>query len=201
MDLTLDLRPATAKAPVMVEVVRPLNAADKALLNQQPTAVRNGTQLRRIRDSHHKLAKLIADGLAPAEVSMITGYSPNRIYVLSNDPTFRELVSFYRDNKVEEYKDFHTRMAAFGTDALQELHQRLDEAPEAMDSDFLMSVVKTMADRTGHAPVSKSVNVNVNANLADRLTRARQRADAVEEAGTSAAPLLELSPVGKEPVA
>jgi len=201
VDLTIDLRPTTAKAPVMMEVVRGLNEADKALLAQQPTAVRNGTQLRRIRDSHHKLAKLLADGLSPAEVSMMTGYSPNRVYVLSNDPTFRELISFYRENKVEEYKDFHARMAAFGTDALQELHQRLDESPDQMDSEFLMGVVKTMADRTGHAPVSKSVNVNVNANLADRLTRARQRAEAVEEAGTSTAPLLEHDSVGKEPVA
>lgn len=193
MDIDLNVQFSNTRTPVITEVVRELREADKALLAQQPVAVRNGTQLRRIRDSHHKLARLLADDLSVTEVSLITGYSPNRIYVLSNDPTFRELISHYRENKEQEYSDFHERMAAFGTDALQELHQRLDENPEKMDDKFLMKVVETLADRTGHAPVSKSVSVNVNANLADRLTRARQRADAVGEQG--------LLPAPREPVA
>lgn len=189
MDLNLDIRtPGRNHSAVVVTVLRELTEGDKAFLARQPTAARNGTQLRRLRDSHHKIAKLLADGLEPAEVSQISGYSLSRVYVLSNDPTFRELVSFYRDNKDKEYSDFHARMASFATDAVQELHARLDEEPDKMTNEFLADIVKSLADRTGHAPVSKNISVNVNSNLADRLSRARQRVaalpgrDAVEEA-------------------
>lgn len=176
MNLNLDIRsPIPGKSAVVVSVLRELTDGDKAFLAKQPTAARNGTQLRRLRDSHHKIAKLLADGLDPAEVSQISGYSLSRVYVLSNDPTFRELVSFYRENKDKEYSDFHARMASFATDAVQELHARLDEEPDKMTNEFLAEIVKTLADRTGHAPVSKSVNIDVRTNLADRLSRARQR--------------------------
>lgn len=175
MDLNLDIVRRASVAPVVTEVVRELREADKVLLGQQPVAARNGTALRRLRESHHKVAKLLADGLEPAEVALISGYSLSRVYVLGNDPSFRELVSFYRDNKDKEYTDFHARLASLATDATQELHARLDEEPDKMSNEFLADLVKTLADRTGHAPVSKSVTTNVNLNLADRLARGRQR--------------------------
>lgn len=176
VDLNLDLRAtAGAKPAIHVSVLRELTEGDKAFLSQQPAVVRAGTSLRRLRDSHHKVAKLLADGLSYAEVSMMTSYSLSRVYVLATDPMFRELISFYRENKDKEYTDFHATMASFATDAVQELHQRLDEDPDKMSNEFLADVVKTLADRTGHAPVSKSVNINVHQNLADRLSRARQR--------------------------
>lgn len=202
MDLNLDIRsPGAGKSPVTVSVLRDLTEGDKAFLAQQPTAARNGTQLRRLRDSHHKIAKLLADGLDPAEVSQISGYSLSRVYVLANDPTFRELVSFYRENKDKEYSDFHARMASFATDAVQELHARLDEEPEKMTNEFLADMVKTLADRTGHAPVSKSINVDVKANLADRLSRARQRVASLPPQGVEEAIVVEHLPLQKEPVA
>lgn len=176
MDLNLDLRnPIKTAAPVVVTVVREIREADRALLAQQPTAVRNGTVLKRLRDSHHKIAQLFADGLEPAEISRVTGYTLSRIYVLKGDPSMKELIAFYQTNKTKEYTDFHARMAELGMDALQELHQRLDEDPDKMDSSFLKDLVKDLADRTGFAPVSKSVNVNVTGNLADRLNAARER--------------------------
>lgn len=185
VDLNLDIRSTpNHKGAVIVTFLRELTEGDKAFLSRQPVAARNGTQLRKLRDSHHKIAKLLADGLDPAEVSMISGYSMNRIYVLGNDPTFKELVSFYRENKDKEYTDFHQRMASFATDAVQELHARLDEEPDKMTNEFLADIVKTLADRTGHAPVSKSINVDVKANLADRLSRARQRVASYTEGQT-----------------
>lgn len=202
MDLNLDIRVA-GKAPVLVSVVRELNSADKALLAQQPAMVKTGSVLRRLRDSHHKLARLLADGLDPAEVSMISGYSLSRVYVLATDPTFKELISFYRENKTAEYTDFHARMASFATDAVQELHSRLDDDPDKFTNEFLHDLVKTLADRTGHAPVSKSVNVNVKTDLADRLSRARQRVAALpsREAGVEDVTVIEHMTVAREPAA
>lgn len=194
MDLDLDIRSGNGADPIVVSVSRELTEADKILLESQPVAVRNGTTLRRLRDSHHRIAKLLADGLRPGEVSQITGYSLSRISVLQADPAMQELIAFYTENKIKEYSDFHARMADLGMDALQELHARLDEDPDKMDNDFLRGLVKDLADRTGHAPVSKNVNINAHVNLADRLTRARQRADAVENQGSLAPGEVELLP-------
>ena len=180
MDLNLDIRSSAGKGPVTVTVLREMTSGDKAFLGQQPAIVRAGTTLRRLRDSHHKLAKLLADGLEPAEVSMTTGYSLSRVYVLCTDPTFKELISFYRENKNKEYTDFHARMASFANDAVQELHARLEEDPDKMTNEFLADIVTTLADRTGHAPITKSINTNVNVNLADRLSRARQRVASIQ---------------------
>lgn len=176
MDLNLDIVSKATASPVVTEVVRELRDADLVLLGQQPVAARNGTALRRLRQSHHKVARLLADGLEPAEVALVSGYSLSRVYVLSTDPSFKELVSFYKENKDKEYEDFHARLAMLATDATQELHARLDEEPDKMSNEFLADLVKTLADRTGHAPVSKSVTTNVNVHLADRLARGRQRA-------------------------
>jgi hypothetical protein len=164
---------------VTTEVVRELTGADIALLLAQPVSVRNGTQLKRLRDSHHRIAQLIADGVPPVEVARITGYSLSRIYVLLSDPAFKELVSHYREDKSREYVDFHARMAQVGLDYLMEMNHRLEEEPDKIPLNFLREVVKDLADRTGHAPISKSVNVNVHTHNAERLARARARVAAL----------------------
>ena len=44
--------------------------------------------LKRLRDSHHAVARLLAHGLTPFQVSLQTGYSPSRISTLQADPNF-----------------------------------------------------------------------------------------------------------------
>jgi hypothetical protein len=169
--------------PIMTEVARPLNGADLALLRAQPVSVRMGTTLKRLRDSHHRMAMLTADGETPANIARILGYSLSRVYVIQSDPAFRELVSHYREDKGREYVGFHAVAAQTTIDCLQEINHRLDEEPDKIPLNFLKDFVKDMADRTGHAPVAKSVNVNVNANLAERLNRARARVDSQAQEG------------------
>jgi hypothetical protein len=178
MDLDLFLREDRHGdvAPVVTSVVRELNEADLALLRSQPVSVRNGTTLRRLRASHHRIAQLAADGVSPTEISRVTGYSLSRIYVLLSDPAFKETVSYYQEDKDRAYVDFHDYASQVGLDYLNEMHQRIEEEPEKIPLGVLREVWKDIADRTGHAPVSKSVNVNVNAQNAERLSRARARA-------------------------
>jgi hypothetical protein len=40
---------------------------------------------------------------------------------------------------------------------------------------MLLEITKVLADRTGHAPVTKSVQVNVNADVGTRIEAARRR--------------------------
>lgn len=159
----------------MVSVARPLGPADMALLRNQPAIVQAGTSIKRLRDSHHRIARLLAEGHRPSEVSRITGYSLSRVYVLNTDPMFKELVSHYQEVAGEEFRDMQERMANLGQDAVQELHFRLEEDPDKMSNEFLADLVKTIADRTGHAPVSKSVSISGGMDLADRLAKADAR--------------------------
>jgi hypothetical protein len=161
--------------PIATEIIRSINEADVALLRAQPVSVRMGTALRRLRDSHHRIAQLAADGVKPAEIARQLGYSLSRIYVLLSDPAFKELISHYREDKAREYLEFHAMASMVGLDALQEIHMRMEEDPDKIPLNFLREVVKDLADRTGHAPVSRSVSVNVHQHNAERLGRARAR--------------------------
>lgn len=127
----------------------------------------------RIRDSHHSLARLIADGVKDVDISAITGYSPSRISILKNDPAFSNLVEHYRRNRSEAFATVHERFVSLSKDAAEELQARLDEKPESFDNEELMELTKLAADRTGFGP--KNVNLNLNVDLGSRLEAARKR--------------------------
>lgn len=140
----------------------------------------------KIRDSHHALARLLAEGRKDVEISLLTGYSPSRISILKNDPAFSELVSYYKQNVSDTFVTVHERFASLSRDAAEELQSRLDETPETFDNEELMELAKLTADRTGFGP--KSTNVNINVDLAGRLEAARKR---IGGSDSSSAPLIE----------
>ena len=171
-DLTLEGRPGGK--PLVVEGVRELTGADLALLGghtpRQPT-------LKQVRSRHHALAKAIASGLTVTEAAMVAGYTVAHANTLNTDPTFTELVAFYRKHVLDEYTDMHARLAGLGDDMIAELRQRLEEAPEEISFSQLLKGIEVLADRTGHGPQTSQLNVNVN--VASRLELARKRAETV----------------------
>jgi len=174
MDLDLEIKTRGRPArPVVLTVARELTQADISLLatDRQIKPI----PIKRLRDSHHALARCLASGMKPAEASIVTGYCLARISILQSDPSFAELLNFYRSNEEMQFAEFQTRMSALGLDAIQELHDRLLEEPEKLSPGQLLELVKSMADRTGHGPATKSTNVNVNVDLSARLEAARRR--------------------------
>lgn len=123
---------------------------------------------------HHSLARCVAAGMPNWEACAITGYKPATVSLLKNDPTFNELVAFYRKNIDKEFVDLHRRLAVVSADALDLLHEKIENAPDELSPGQLMEVVKMGADRTGHGP-SQTSNVNVNIDLGERLRNARER--------------------------
>jgi hypothetical protein len=176
MDLDLDSVASIGRktVPCLAEIVRPLTEADKALLATergiQPSAIK------RLTDSHHALARVLAEGMKDAEAAAITGYTPSRISVLRDSPLFAELIEHYRSNKDAAFADLHERMATAGLVAVAELAERLNEEPEKIGTSTLLEAIKMLADRTGHGPQTKSTNLNVNVSLADRVREGRARA-------------------------
>lgn len=171
----LDISVPVAAPPLEVLSTRALAADDLTLLSQPAARKAHGAALiKKLRDSHHALAKLLAQGMKDVEVSAITGYTTVRIRQLKEDPTFGELLSFYREQLTIVERSFHDRLVSVGFDALQELAHRLDENPAEFKPRELKEVAEMVADRTGFGP--KTTQVNVNVDLAARVEAARRRA-------------------------
>lgn len=163
----------------LVEAVEPLTEADYALEQQRMiegrTTGRDRSQIANLRHTHHRLAQLLAMGMDEIKAAYLCNYTPTYVGILKSSPAFQELLAHYADTVTEEWRDFVSTASALNQDFLQELQERLTEKPESFTPSTLLEAVRTLSDRTGHAPVQKSVNVNVNADIGSRLAAAKER--------------------------
>lgn len=161
-----------AKSPT-IDGARSLSRADVENVSQGKNPA-----VRRLRDSHHMVARLCAMGLRSGDIAKRTGYSLVRISTLRGDPSFEELVSNYRDNVNEEWKEsvdeYFETVNANRTIAARLLNDKLTAAePDDIDFRTLVSIHADAADRTGYP--KRSVAVNVNVDFAAQLDRAISR--------------------------
>lgn len=136
--------------------------------------------IKALRHTHHRLAQMLAVGVDETVAAKLCNYSVSRVSILKADPAFAELLAHYSEDVKEEWADFVATAANLSMDFLQELQRRLDENPEQFSPASLNETLKVLADRTGHAPVQKTQNVNINLNMGDRLKAARERANEAE---------------------
>lgn len=173
MDLGLDIaQPRREPKELTWRLARPLARADLAMLAEKRDT--KAPTLKKLTDRHHRLARLLAEGEKPGVAALRCGYTPSRVSILLADPTFEELVEFYRQEVHEVYIDGHEMMASVRNMALQIIADRMEEEPEKVKLAEALEVVKTTADRSGMGPSTKQ-EVNVNVNLASRLEEARKR--------------------------
>lgn len=133
---------------------------------------------KRFRDSHHMIARLFAMGLRSGEVASRTGYSLARVSLLRNDPAFDELVSAYRSDVDEEWREsvdeYFELISANRTISARLINDKLTEAePDDVSFRELVNIHADAADRTGYP--KRSVAVNVNVDFAAQLDRAIKR--------------------------
>lgn len=164
-------------APIQASYSRDLNAADVEGLWHVPFGgIESETRpLLRIRNAHHSMARLIAEGRKDVEIAAITGYSPSRISVLKHDPAFKELVAYYAGQVGEVFLNVHERLASVSMGAVEELQERLEEKPEGFANRELMELAELGLDRTGFGPKS-TVQQNVAIGLVsmERLASMRK---------------------------
>lgn len=144
-----------AKGGATLAYVRDLDEGDaEELENPTPTGKgtsynsQTGTGLKRLRHTHHLLAMVLAEGASHAQASGLTGYSPATIAMLSLDPTFQELIAHYRVEHMAEYEDIRRRAASLGLSFLDELQERLEEAPDAFTNKEVKETAAMLLDRT-----------------------------------------------------
>lgn len=175
MDLSTEIFRTRGRAakPVSAEIVRALDEADLALLQDEKGSA--APALKRLSERHHALARNLASGMAPSEAAVVCGYSLSRVSILQDDPAFHELLAFYRSDVQAQYRDLHTRLSGIAADALDVLQERLEDTPENLSVGQLIELSKMGADRTGFGPQTSQTNLNVNIDLASRLEAARKR--------------------------
>jgi hypothetical protein len=171
-----------AKRPLAAEVTRELSPADLALLE-----VSRGSRppkLMRLRDSHHRLAQVLAVGATPGEAGSQTGYSQSRISILLADKSFQDLVEVYRRDSASlraEYADMATANMIRGERIIEDALEQLADASEPVSLANLrpvLDIVSDRADRFGYP--KKATNVNINVDFAGKLEAARRRSGLID---------------------
>ena len=157
---------------------RQLEQSDLQLLSEPRGS--EAPPIKKLRERHHALARVLASGTPPSEASLICNYSVSRISILLADPSFIELMNLYRDGAKERYFDGHTAMAELHLDSIEELRERLEDTPDTFSHGQLMELAKMTADRTGLGPSTKT-EVDVKIGLADKLAAGRKRVAAMRD--------------------
>lgn len=160
---------------VTASVVRTLTRTDLPLLVEVKGS--KAPVLKRLSDRHHALARHLAQGTPPGEAAIICGYDNSRVSILLDDPTFKELMEFYRSDLDRTYRGLHEKLFSLSMDAADLLDEKLQDEEERKKISIgqALEIVKMGADRTGYGPQATNTNVNVNVDLANRLQAARER--------------------------
>ena len=161
------------------------------------------SSLKRIRDIHHYIARLVAEGRRTTDIARETGYSISRISILKSDPAFAQLVEMIRP-KIEELRDQAFATAEQQKRLLRQLAQeemicRLEEDPATVGWNTLIEIASQVDDRLDMPKITRSTNLNVSATfdpqyLAGREASGRRRLDqlsapaSAEKAGTISQP-------------
>ena len=172
-----------ARPPVITNV-RALVRDDLALLRgprAKPLSATGGV-VKRLRDPHHRLARLVASGLRFTEVAERSGYSEVRISMFNQDPAFLELVAVYREKIdaawVKEQDDYMATAMGNMRKAEVMIAEKLEAAEETgefLPTRDLIAISRDAADRFGYG--KRQTNVNVNADFATLLEKAILRSE------------------------
>jgi hypothetical protein len=151
-----------------------VNANLKPLFDNKPAPKSQVPRLKRLRDSHHAVARLMAAGYRDVEIAVMTGYCQSRLSILKNDEAFKGLLGFYREQSRELAASVQDRMNNLLLDTLSVAQDRMDDAPDSFTHGEIHDLMRLLADRTGNGPSSRT-NIDVRIGLADKLEAARQK--------------------------
>lgn len=150
-----------AKHPKVISV-RALTPEDTLVLREKRVGP---PRIQQFRETHHRVARLVAAGLRNPEIARLTGFTPARLQQYRNDPAFQQLVSEYKDKVNEAYvrslDEFYESASELKLRAIQMAHDHFDKAED--DGDLiplktLGPIIADLADRTGHGKHSTQTN-------------------------------------------
>lgn len=176
-----DFLPARGKAkglPLIFEIVRELTAEDiyslSILSNEERTAP--APPLQKITATHHRIARLMAEGRSDVDIAAIVGRTPQHIRNLKVDPSLRDLVHIYENQitaaDLEDGARIRHELVEVSELAVLEIRDRLENSPKGIATSELRQLAQLGLDRTVAPPKSaapiQQAPVNVTFNIAGR---------------------------------
>lgn len=140
--------------------------ADPALAGTEPPAaleVEDPGNLKKIREKHHSVARLIAGGMTQRMVAQLSGYNESYVSVLLNNPAMTELIEMYRIQQGAATAVITEKLKTVGLKAVEKLEEQMDEGK--LSNQELLAAAKLGLDRGGHGPQSKHHVVNENHSI------------------------------------
>ncbi len=194
---------------------RPLTREDLAQLPElraQSGPHTAGGHVARLRDPHHRLARLIAAGLRPDELVARSGYSAQRIVQLKANQTFQELIETYRGKVTAAFEREQETFIEIATKNMLTAERMLEEKLEIAEEEGtlpsireLMSIRSDSADRLGYGKKNTTLNVNVDfaakMEAAIQRTRSLRQIEAVPLPSTAQSPAVPDVPASSAPLA
>lgn len=156
-------------AGLVMELQRTLAPEDLAMLALEP--VKQPT-LKKIRDSHHALARTLASGISNTDAARITGFDPGYISIMKADPAFQELLTFYEEHDEVQQADLRERMTLIALDVSAEIRDRIHNDPESFSHSEMRQLLTNLADRVGFGPSS---TVHATVDVTENLSYDEQR--------------------------
>ena len=120
---------------------------------------------KRMSRRHHRVAQLLASGMEPGRVSVLTNMGQATISILQTDPLFCELLEYYASQVDDEFRTVVEEMAELHTEVVEEIRGRLEDNPNSFTISQLTELMKAVSDRTGNGPTSTSKSLNITAPL------------------------------------
>ncbi len=150
---------------------------DIEALRQPSSRVR----LKRLRESHHIIARLMVSGMSQREIAAEVGYSETRISIIKSSPAMQELIARYRADediswreKRDEYYDDVHRAGRRAWRKINEILEADDDLAETeIPVDKLLKIASDASDRVGYH--KRSTKENINIDFAARLELAISR--------------------------
>jgi len=110
------------------------------------------SDLKKLREKHHAVARLVAAGMTQRLTAAITGYTESYISILLNAPAVQELVEMYRIQNGAATQVITEKLKTVGLKALERLDSRIEA--DGLNNQELLAAAKLGMDRSGHGPQS-----------------------------------------------
>jgi hypothetical protein len=134
------------------------------------------------RDHHHRIARLLAEGVSPAEIARIVGLSVARIWWLKQETQFRALIEHYKQkiaDPKDDYADIYTRAEQLRVNAIDLLNERYEAAPHTITHAMALNDLQRTNEML-EEKVTRTLNLTgdlADMSLADLVHARRKRAE------------------------
>ncbi len=171
--------------PIRVLSVRPLTRDDLGVLREKRVGP---PKVKQYRETHHRIARLVAAGLRPGDVARMAGISPNRVHQLRSDPAFEQLVAEYKDKVDEAYvsaqDEFYNTATSNMLRAERMIEEHLDKAEDNDDPiplRTLMGITADRADRFGYGKhATQTTEVRDFAKMMEQMAQKSGRSNVID---------------------